>query len=42
MGHLGEENTDKEGDTESDDPNGIKDMTEEFIVCLARAGKDAQ
>ena len=28
--------------TESEDPDGIKGITEEFIVCLARAVKDAQ
>ena len=26
----------------SDDPNGIKGVTEEFMVCLVRAVKDAQ
>ena len=42
MVHLEEEKTDKEEGTESEDPDGIKGMTEEFMVCLARAVKDAQ
>ena len=37
MAHLEEESTDKEEGTESEDPNGIKGVTEEFIVHLARA-----
>ena len=40
--HLEEEGTDKEGGTESEDPNDIEGVTEEFIVHLARAVKDAQ
>ena len=40
--HSEEEGSDKEGGTESEDPNGIEGVTEEFIVCLARAVKDAQ
>ena len=39
--HL-EEGSDKKGDAESGDSNGIKGVTEEFIVHLARAVKDAQ
>ena len=39
--HL-EEGTKKEGGAGSEDPNGIKGLTEEFIVHLARAVKDAQ
>ena len=42
MAHLEEESTDKEEGAESEDPNGIKGVTEEFIVCLARAVKDVQ
>ena len=42
MVHLEEESTDKEGGTENKDPCGIKGVTEEFIVCLARAVKEAQ
>ena len=32
----------KEESAESDEPNGIEGMTEEFIVHLARAVKEAQ
>ena len=39
--HLEEEGSNK-GGAESDDPIGIEGVTEEFIVCLARAVKDAQ
>ena len=39
--HL-EEDTGKDRDPESDDPSGIKGVTKEFMVCLARAVKDAQ
>ena len=42
VAHLEQDGTAKEGSTKSDDPDGIKDMTEEFIVCLARAVKEAQ
>ena len=42
MVHLEEEGTNKEGGAESEDPNGIEGVNEEFIVCLARAVKDAQ
>ena len=37
-----EEGTDDGEDPESDDPDGIKGVTEEFMVWLARAVKDAQ
>ena len=40
--HLEEESTNKEGGTESEDPDGIEGITEEFIVHLARAVKDTQ
>ena len=40
--HLEEESAKKEEGTESEDPNGIKGVTEEFIMCLAQAVKDAQ
>ena len=39
---LEEEDADDEEDLESDDPDGIKGVTEEFIFWLARAVKDAQ
>ena len=39
--HLEEDGTDKEG-AESEDPDGIEGMTEEFIVHLARIVKEAQ
>ena len=37
-----EEDTNDGEDPESDDPDGIKGVTEEFMVQLARAVKDAQ
>ena len=40
--HLEEDGTDKEEDAESDTPNGIKGVIEEFIVHLARAVKEVQ
>ena len=40
--HLEEEGTYKVEHIDSEDPDGIKGMTEEFTVCLARAVKDAQ
>ena len=42
VAHLEEDGTDKEEGAKSDDSNGIEGMTEEFIVCLARAVKEAQ
>ena len=42
VAHLEEESTSKEEGPESKDPNGIEGITEEFIVHLARAVKDAQ
>ena len=39
--HLEEESTDKEEYVNSEDPNGIKGITKQFIVCLTRAVKDA-
>ena len=42
VAHLEEKSSDKEEGTESKDPNGINGVTEEFIVCLTRAVKDAQ
>ena len=39
---LEEEGTDNGEDPESDDPDGIDGVTEEFMVRLARAVKDAQ
>ena len=39
---LEEEDTDDGEDPESDDPDGIEGVTEEFMVQLARAVKDAQ
>ena len=40
VAHMEEESTNKEEDAESEDPNGIEGVTEEFIVHLARAVKD--
>ena len=42
MVHLQEKGSDKEGGAESGDPSGIEGVTEEFIVCLSRAGNDDQ
>ena len=42
LAHLEEEDTGDDEDQESDDPARIKGVTEEFMVCLARAVKDAQ
>ena len=39
---LEEEDANDGEDLESDDPNGIKGVTEEFMVQLARAVKDTQ
>ena len=40
--HLEQEDVDNSKDPESDDPGGIEGVTEEFMVQLARAVKDAQ
>ena len=40
--HLEEECTRRDKDKGSDDSDGINGVTEEFMVCLARAVKDAQ
>ena len=42
LAHLEEEDAGNDEDPESDDPGGIEGVTEEFMVCLARAVKDAQ
>ena len=42
LAHLEEEDVGDGKDPESDDPGGIKGITEEFMVHLARAVKDAQ
>ena len=42
LAQLEEEDTDDGEDPESDDPDGIKGVTEEFMVWLARVVKDAQ
>ena len=42
LAQLEEEDADDGEDLESDDPNGIKGVTEEFMVQLARAVKDFQ
>ena len=39
---LEEEDTDDGEDLESDNPDGIEGVTEEFMVLLARAVKDTQ
>ena len=40
--HLEEDSGDKEESAKSDNPNGIKGVTEEFILHLAQAVKEAQ
>ena len=40
--HLEEEDAGNNEVQESDDPSRTEGVTEEFKVCLARAGKDAQ
>ena len=40
--HLEDENTDGEGYVNGNDQDGIEGITEEFIICLARAVKDTQ
>ena len=42
LAHLEEEDAGNDEDQESDDPGGIKGVTEEFMVHLARAVKEAQ
>ena len=42
LAHFEEEDTGNVEDPESDDPSGIEGVTEEFMVCLARAVKDGQ
>ena len=42
LAHLEEEAADDEEGTDSEDPDGLDGMTEEFMVCLTRAVKDAQ
>ena len=42
LAHLEEEDDGSDKDQESDDPGGIERVTEEFMVHLARAVKDAQ
>ena len=42
LAQLEEEGTDNGKDLESDDPDGIKGVTDEFMVWLARAVKDTQ
>ena len=42
LAQLEEEDADNGEDPESDNPDGIEGVTEEFMVWLARAVKDAQ
>ena len=42
LAHLEEEGTGDDEDPEIDDPSGIEGVTEEFMVHLAMAVKDAQ
>ena len=40
--HLEEQDASDNEDEESDNPSGIEGVMEEFMVCLARAVKNAQ
>ena len=42
LAHLEEEDTSRDEHKESNDLGGIEGVTKEFMVCLARAVKDAQ
>ena len=42
LAHLEEESAGRDKDVESKDPDGIDQLTEEFMVHIARAVKDAQ
>ena len=42
LAHLEEEDTSGDEDQESDNPGRIEGVTDEFMVCLARAIKDTQ
>ena len=42
LAHVEEESTKRDEGVDSEDPDGIKGVTEEFMVCLARAMKDTQ
>ena len=42
LAHLEEEDTGGDEDQESNDPSQIEGVTEGFMVCLARAIKDAE
>ena len=42
LAHLEEESVKKDEAVDSEDPNGIKGVMEEFMVHLVRAIKDAQ
>ena len=42
LAHLEEESAQKDKEVESEDPNGINGVMEEFMVCLVRAMKDTQ
>ena len=42
VAHLEQDDTDKEESAESDNPYGTEGVTEEFILHLARAVKEAQ
>ena len=40
--HLEEEGAEKDEEVDSEDPNSLNGVTEEFMVHLMRAVKDAQ
>ena len=42
LAHLEEESTNKDEGVDREDPDGIKGVMEEFMVCLVRAVKDAK
>ena len=42
LAHLEEDSAEKDEGVDSEDPDGIEGVMEEFMVCLVRAMKDAQ
>ena len=42
LAHLEEKSAEKDEEVQSEDPDGIDGVTEEFMMCLVRAVKDAQ
>ena len=42
LAHLDKESAKKDEEVDSEDPDSVKGVMEEFMVCLVRAMKDAQ